>query len=89
VAVVRVTVVSSTFATVTPSIRKLGLPLTWATRFSEKTTSSAVIGVPSEKTTSSRSPMVWVRPSAETSSPVAMSGIGVVESVPSKVNSVS
>ena len=43
------TVLASVLATCTPSSRNDGLPLRSRTRFSEKTTSSAVTGEPSEK----------------------------------------
>jgi hypothetical protein len=47
---VSTTVESSFLATVTPSSRKDGLPFMPITRCSEKTTSSAVTGLPSENT---------------------------------------
>src|SRR5918997_2977860 len=49
-ALVSTTVESSFLATVTPSSRNDGLPFTPITRCSEKTTSSAVTGLPSEDT---------------------------------------
>jgi len=50
VALVRTTVLASFFATVTPSSRNDGLPFIPIRRCRENTTSSAVIGEPSENT---------------------------------------
>jgi hypothetical protein len=88
VALVSVTVLSSTFATVTPSSRNDGLPAMPCTRWSEKTMSSAVTGEPSEK--------VWVPVIVRVSTVLsafssneAMPGTTLVTSLPWKSRTVS
>ena len=65
------------------------LPFSSRTRLSEKATSVAVSGVPSEKTASSRSVNVYWVASSLTSQLVARLGLGSVTSLFSNVSSVS
>ena len=80
---------ASTLVTVTPASRKDGLPFRPATRFSEKTTSSAVTGLPSENVAPWRSLRVSVLPSGETVYDWARAGTGLDTSDPLKVSNVS
>ena len=86
---VSTTVVSSFASAVTPSNRKEGLPFSSRIRLSEKATSVAVSGVPSEKTASSRSVNVYSVASSLTSQLVARLGLGSDTSLFSNVSSVS
>ena len=89
VALVSTTVVSSFLATVTPSSRKDGLPFIPMRRCREKTTSSALIGVPSENTRPWASVKVSVFASGESVYDDARSPTGFVRSLFANVSSVS
>ena len=65
------------------------MPLSSRTRLSEKATSAAVTGVPSENTASSRSVNVYWVASSLTSQLVARLGLGSVTSLFSNVSRVS
>ena len=73
---VSTTVVSSFASAVTPFHQERALPFSSRTRLSEKATSVAVSGVPSENTASSRSVNVYWVASSLTSQLVARLGLG-------------
>ena len=85
----RRTVEASTASAVTPSIRNEPLPLSSRTRLSEKATSAASTGEPSENTASSRSVNVNSVASSLASHDSARPGIGSVTSLFWNVSSVS
>jgi hypothetical protein len=85
----RMTVYRPRCDTVTPDRRNAGFPFKLIRRRNEKTTSAAVIGVPSAKRTSRRRSNVYVRPPFDARKPRATRRRGRETSPPLKVSSVS